>query len=105
MDSRSRWFVGSSSSSASGPPNSAWASSTRTFWPPCSSLIFRSCSALGNIQSVEQNRGVALRRIAVVLRDNAFQFAEPHAVFIGHVGFGVELVAFRERLPERACCP
>ena len=67
-NSRSRWLVGSSSSSASGLPNSACASSTRTFWPPCSSLILRSCRRLGDIETVEQNGGVALGRVAVLLR-------------------------------------
>ena len=56
----------------------------------------------GNIQAVEQDRRIALGRVAVVFGDNSFEFAEPHAVLIGHVGFRVELVAFRERLPERA---
>ena len=44
-ESRSRLFVGSSSSSAVGFPNSACASSTRTFCPPCNSPILRSCNS------------------------------------------------------------
>ncbi len=54
MLSMSRLFVGSSSSSASGSPNSACASSTRTLRPPGSSLITFSWSLLGDAEAGEQ---------------------------------------------------
>ena len=56
----------------------------------------------GNVQTVEQNGGVALSRVAIILRDHAFEFAKPHAVFIGHVGLCVKLVTLGERRPKRA---
>ena len=54
----------------------------------------------GNIQAVEQDGGVALRRVAVFFADNAFEFAQPHAVLVGEVGLGVQQLAFFERLPQ-----
>ena len=54
-----------------------------------------------DIEAVEQNRGVALGGVAVVFGDDAFEFAEPHAVFVGHVGLGVNLVALGKRVPQR----
>ena len=43
----SRLLVGSSSSSTSGSPNSAWASSTRSFQPGATSLIGPACCSAG----------------------------------------------------------
>ena len=45
----------------------------------------------------------ALGGVAALFADDAFEFAEAHAVFVGQlvVGLGVEDVALRERLPQR----
>ncbi len=56
---------------------------------------------LRNIQTVQQYRRVALRRVPVVLRHDAFQFAEAHPVFIRHVRLRVKPVALRQRVPQR----
>ena len=55
---------------------------------------------VGNVEALQQDRGVALRFVAVFLADNAFELAEAHAVFVGHVGLGVEDVALLERAPQ-----
>ena len=47
MELMSRLLVGSSSSSTSGLPNSAWASSTRSFQPGATSLISPASSSGG----------------------------------------------------------
>ena len=39
---------------------------------------------LGNVEAVEQDRGVALGGVAVLFADDAFELAQPHAVFVGH---------------------
>ena len=41
----------------------------------------RPCSSIG---------GVALRRVAVLLADDAFELAQAHAVLVRHVGLVVE---------------
>src|ERR1035437_4219714 len=54
-------------------------------------------------EAIEQDGGIALGGIAAFFADDAFEFAEAHAVLIGElvVGFGVEDVALGEGLPER----
>ena len=41
--------------------------------------------------------------VSALFADDAFEFAQAHAVFVGQlvVGLGVESVAFFQRLPER----
>ena len=56
---------------------------------------------LGDIEAVQQNGGVALGRVAVLVADNAFELAQAHAVFIGHLGFLVDAVALFKRGPQR----
>ena len=42
-------------------------------------------------QPVEQDRRIGLRRVAALVADDPFEFAQAHAVFVGQlvVGFGV----------------
>ena len=40
---------------------------------------------VGNVEALQQHRGVALGGVAVFFADNAFQFAEPHAIGVGHL--------------------
>ena len=91
----------------SGLPKSACASSTRTFWPPCSSPILRSCSRTSDAQAVEQHRGVGFGGVAAFFADDAFEFAEAHAVFVGQffVRLGVKRVALLQALSRAADCP
>ena len=53
-------------------------------------------------EAIEQGGGVALGGIAALFADDAFEFAEAHAVFIGElvVRLGVEDVALGEGLPQ-----
>jgi hypothetical protein len=55
---------------------------------------------IGDIEPLEQDRRVALRAVAILLADDALQLAEAHAVFVGHLGFGVQRLALLERLPQ-----
>ena len=69
---------------------------------PAARAIVRSCSASGMSRPCEQDRGVALGRVAVLFADDAFELAEAHAVLVGHVGLGVEPLALLERRPQPA---
>ena len=93
--------MGSSSSRAWGLPKRAWASRTRTFWPPCSSPILRSWMDFGNVEAVEEDGGVGLGGVAVLVADDAFELAEAHAVGVGQFGLLVDAVALFEGGPER----
>ena len=55
----------------------------------------------GNIQAVQQDRGIDFGGIAAFIADDAFKFPEPHAVFIrqGARVFGVEDFAFLQGRP------
>jgi hypothetical protein len=54
----------------------------------------------GNIEPLQQDGRVALRAVAVLLADDPFELAEPHAVFVGHRRLGVEVLALFERSPQ-----
>jgi hypothetical protein len=55
-----------------------------------------------DVEPLQQDRGVALGRVAVLLADDALELAEAHAVGVGHVGLRVERVALLERVQRRA---
>ena len=55
----------------------------------------------GDVEAVEEDGGVGFGGVAVFVADDAFEFAEAHAVFVGHLGFLVDAVALFERGPER----
>ena len=105
MDSRSRWLVGSSSSRRFRSAEERLREQHAHFLAALQFAHFALDAGLGNVQAVEQNGGVAFGGVAVVLGDDAFQFAEPHAVFIGHVGLGVDLARARPARPTADGCP
>ena len=54
----------------------------------------------GNIEAVEQNRGIGLGGVAVFFADGALELAETHAVGVGHFRLFVNLVALFECGPQ-----
>ena len=54
-----------------------------------------------DVEAVKQDGGVGLGGIAVFVADNAFEFAEAHAVLVGHLGLFVDAVALFKRGPQR----
>ena len=55
---------------------------------------------VGNVEAIQQDGGVALGCITVFFADDAFQFAQPHAVFVRHFGLLVNLVALFQGRPQ-----
>src|SRR5450755_1255198 len=55
---------------------------------------------VGNIEALEQNRGVAFGGVAIFLADDAFEFAELHAVGVGHLRLRVDDFTLFERGPQ-----
>ena len=55
---------------------------------------------VGNIQPLQQQRGVGFGGVSVFLADDAFEFAQFHAVFIGDFRLHVNLVALLNGCPE-----
>src|SRR4029077_173456 len=53
-------------------------------------------------ETVEENAGVGFRGVAALFADDAFEFAEAHAVSVGEllVRLGVERVALLQGVPE-----
>ena len=60
---------------------------------------------VGDIEALQQDRGVALRFVAVLFADDALELAEAHAIRVGHLGLGVEKVTLFERAPTGDGCP
>ena len=58
---------------------------------------------LSHAEAVEEDGRVGFRSVAALFADDAFEFAETHAVGVGErvVRLGVERVAFFEGFPER----
>ena len=55
---------------------------------------------LGHAQAVQQDGRVALGGVAVLVRHDPFQFAQAHAVGVGHLGLGVDPVPLLQGLPQ-----
>ena len=55
---------------------------------------------VGDVEARQQDGGVALGAVAVFLADDALEFAEAHAVLVGHVGLVVQPIAFLECRPQ-----
>ena len=55
-----------------------------------------------DVEPLQQHRGIAVGGVAVLFADDAFEFAEAHAVFIRHLGFLVQRVTLGHRAPETA---
>ena len=55
---------------------------------------------VGDVEPLQQNRGVALGFVAVLVADDALELAEAHAFGVGHLGLRVEQLALLERAPQ-----
>ena len=55
---------------------------------------------VGDIQTLEQDCGITFSGVAVFFADDPLEFAEFHAVFVGHVGLGVDGIALLHGGPE-----
>jgi len=54
----------------------------------------------GDIEALQQDCRIALGGVAIFFANNAFQFAELHAVFIGHVVLGIDGVTLLDGGPQ-----
>ncbi len=61
---------------------------------------FAGVQFVGDVETLQQNCGIAFGCVAVFFADDAFEFAELHAVFVGHVVLGVDGVAFLDGGPQ-----
>ena len=61
---------------------------------------FAAVQFFGNIQAIEQDGGVALGGVAILFADDAFEFAELHAIFVGQIMFFVDGIALLHGGPE-----
>ena len=73
------------------------------FWSALQFAHFALVQIGFDAQTVEEHAGIRFGSVAAFFADNAFEFAEAHAVFIGEmvVMLGVERVAFLKSLPEK----
>ena len=55
---------------------------------------------VGDVEALQEDGGVGLGFVAVFVADDAFEFAEAGAVFVGHLGLGVDDLALFEGGPE-----
>ncbi len=55
---------------------------------------------VGNVEALQQDGRVGFGGVAVFFADDALEFAQPHAVFVGHLGLGVNTVALFHSCPE-----
>ena len=55
---------------------------------------------VGDVEALQQHGGIALGGVAVLLADDPFELAQPHAVLVRHVGLLIEPVALDHRLPQ-----
>ena len=55
---------------------------------------------VGDVEALEKDGGVGFGLVAVFVADDAFELAEADAVFVGHLGLGVDDLALFERGPE-----
>ena len=100
MESRSRWFVGSSSSSACGLPEERLRQQHANLLAALQFVHRPLVQMVRDIEPLQQNRRIALRRVAVLFADDALELAEAHAVLVGHRRLGVQELALLERAPQ-----
>ncbi len=55
---------------------------------------------VGDIEPLQEHRGIALRRVAVLFADDALELTEAHAVLVRHVRPRVQGVTLFERIPQ-----
>ena len=96
-------MVGSSSSRAVGIAEKRLREQHANFLAALQLAHFAFVQRAFDAKAVEQRGGVGFGGVAAFFADNAFEFAEAHAVGVGQffVGLGVERVALFERFPER----
>ena len=70
------------------------------FLPALHLTHFALVEFLGNVEAIEEDSGVGLGGVAVLVADGAFELAKPHAVGVGEVGFVVDAVALFKSGPE-----
>jgi hypothetical protein len=54
---------------------------------------------VGDIKALEEDCCVGLGLVPIFIADNAFEFAEARAVFVGHLGLGIDDLALFESRP------
>ncbi len=59
-----------------------------------------SVQLIRDVETLKQNRGVALGGVAVFFADDALELAEAHAGLVRHLRLAVELVALEQRIPQ-----
>ncbi len=91
-------MVGSSSSSAGGIAEQRLRQQHADFLAALQLAHLAFVQRRFDAQPVEQDRGVGFRRVAALVADNSFEFAETHAVFVGQLV--VRLGVQRCRAPE-----
>ena len=60
---------------------------------------------LGNVEAVEEHGGVGFGGVAVFVADDAFEFAETHAVGVGQLRLSRRCGRALPGRPRGACCP
>ena len=55
---------------------------------------------VGNVQTLEQNGGIALGGVAVFLADDAFKLSQFHAIGVSHIVLGIDGIALLHRRPQ-----
>ena len=102
IESRSRWFVGSSSSSACGMAEERLREQHADFLSALQLGHLAVVQLVRDVEALKQDRGVAFGRVAVLFADDALELAEAHAGFVRHLGLRVQLVALGQRVPQPA---
>ena len=60
---------------------------------------------VGDVETLQQDGGVGFGFVAVLVADDAFELAEAGAVFVGHLGLGVDDFRALRGRPRGPCCP
>ena len=58
-----------------------------------------------DVETLQQNRRIALGRVTVLVADDAFELAEPHAVVVRHLGLARRAVRALRAPPTGGRCP
>ena len=100
-------FVGSSSSSTIRIAEQRLSQQYAHFLAALQFAHFPLMKILGNIQSIQQDRGIDFGGIPAFVANDAFELAKPHAVLIGKscMIFGIQDFAFLQGVPQCGHCP
>ena len=55
---------------------------------------------ISDIEPLQKNGGITFSGVAILFANNSLELAQSHALGIGHVGFGVDLLAFFDGRPQ-----